>query len=655
LAKKRWWVFLAVLLLLVVGPPSRVWAQAQAQWTFMVYLDGDNDLEQFAVNNFLQMAAVGSDANINIVVQFDRWDNPAKDKRYGNWTTCKRFLVTQGMEPVEAQQLADLGEVDMGNPATLTDFINWATSSYPAANYALVLWDHGSGWDPGTKKLLQALKQATTKTEKKKLLEELKAAKRAQPAVKWICEDASHGTMLSLADVKNAISGAGTKVQLVGFDACLMGMVEMAYEIKDTGPGVMVGSEEIIPGNGWPYDTILAGLQSNPAWTARDLGSWIVDKYYEYYSITTPNNGGMTQSAIDLTQMNNLAGRITDFASAMRSSWDSDRPLIKTRAQDVMTAIQQAVIKKRHGLKNYPGAYGLAIYFPIYGFDSQYDSNNLDLANNTTWDEFLLDYLDHLGGSWIAVARDQSQYFEEFNNIDLYDFCDRLVKGTLERLRYTCVPAPYNFEDISQDPGATKLSIVGDDNFATVPPETDPPLAFVLPFDLPFFGGNHTDINVSANGALYFVPYKISFASQPIPSLGISGVNAFIAPFWDDLVPSAGGGVCYMVRGTAPDRRLIVQWQNVPHYIENTQTPKGVTFQVIFYERSPDILFQYKDVTFGNSLFDYGASATVGIQRNSFSGTQYSYHSPVLQNESALRFRLHPGRIIPVLQLLLLD
>jgi len=646
MAKRRFWALLAVLLVLVVGMHSRALAQAQAQWTFMVYLDGDNDLEQFAINNFLDMAKVGSDANINIVVQFDRWDNSAKDPRYGNWTKCYRFLVTPGMEPWP-EQGEDLGEVNMGNPGTLKDFINWAASTYPANNYALVLWDHGSGWDPGMKELLKALKLATTGAEKKKLLQELHAARRARPAVKWVCEDASHGTMLSLADVKDAINAAGTKVQLVGFDACLMGMVEMAYEIKDTGPGVMVGSEEVIPGNGWPYETILAGLKSNPAWTARDLGSWTVDKYYESYYET--NNGGMTQSAIDLTQMNNLAGRITDFASAMRSSWDSDRTLIKTRAQDVMTAIQQAVINERHGIKAFPGAHGLAIYFPIYGFDSQYDSNNLALANNTTWDEFLFDYLDHLGGSWIAVAREQSQYFEEYNNIDLYDFCDKLVKGQLERLRYTCTPAPYNFEDISQEQGAVKLSILDDDNFETFF------LSFTLPFDLAFFGRTHDEISISANGALYFVPNKISFASQPIPSLSFSGVNAFIAPFWDDLVPSKGGGVFIMVKGTAPYRRLIVQWENVPHYKENAWTPKGVTFQVIFYENSPDILCQYKDVTFGDPVFDYGASATVGIQRNSFSGTQYSYHSPVLKNESALRFRLYPGGIVPVLQLLLLD
>jgi hypothetical protein len=635
---KRVFAFLAVLLLLVVGVHSK--ALAQAQWTFMVYLDADNDLEEFGVNNFLDMALVGSDANINIVVQFDRWqDNPEKDPRFGGWTTCKRFLVTQGMEPVEAQQLADLGEVNMGNPATLTDFINWATSNYPATNYALVLWDHGSGWTPEEKKLMQALKLATTKAGKKKLLQELHAAKRARSAVKWVCEDASHGTMLSLADVKNAINAAGTKVHLVGFDACLMGMVEMAYEIKDTGPGVMVGSEETIPGPGWPYYTILSGLKGNSAWTARELGSWIVDKYFEAY------NQDQTQSALDLTQINNLAARITDFANAVRDSWNRDRTLIRDRAQSVMTAIQQAVINERHGIKNFPGAHGLAIYFPIINFDDRYSPKTLDLAGGTTWDEFLLDYLSQMKGSWIGLAREETQYFDDYNLIDLYDFCDKLVKGPLEGARYTCAPAPYNFEDISQS--GTEL-IIGDDGFTVL----------FLPFEWTFFGKPQGILSVSANGALYFVDdINISWANQPIPSVSTSGVNTFIAPFWDDLEPSAGGKIYWEVRGTAPNQRLLIQWQNVPHYdTETAPTPKGATFQAVLYEGKSDVLFQYKDVTFGNSYYDYGASATVGIQRNSFSGAQFSYHRPALKNESALLFRLkNPGSIVPALQPLLLD
>ena len=44
----------------------------QADWTFMVYLNGDNNTEASAVNDFLKMAHIGSTADVNVVVQFDR-------------------------------------------------------------------------------------------------------------------------------------------------------------------------------------------------------------------------------------------------------------------------------------------------------------------------------------------------------------------------------------------------------------------------------------------------------------------------------------------------------------------------------------------------------------------------------------------------------
>ena len=96
------------------------------EWTFMVYLDGDNNLEGAAIEDFLEMSSVGSSAgHVNIVVQFDRI--AGYDTSYDNWETCKRFHVTYNMTPTATNAVEDIGEVNMGDPATLTDFINWAT------------------------------------------------------------------------------------------------------------------------------------------------------------------------------------------------------------------------------------------------------------------------------------------------------------------------------------------------------------------------------------------------------------------------------------------------------------------------------------------------------------------------------------------------
>ena len=50
------------------------------------------------------------------------------------------------MEPLPANAVEDLGEVNMGDGKALGDFITWGIQQYPAKRYMLVIWDHGQGW-----------------------------------------------------------------------------------------------------------------------------------------------------------------------------------------------------------------------------------------------------------------------------------------------------------------------------------------------------------------------------------------------------------------------------------------------------------------------------------------------------------------------------
>ena len=114
-------------------------------WTFMVYLDADNNLEGAGIDDINEMEMVGSDSNINILVQIDRI--PGYDTSNGDWRDCKRYYVTKdySSSSIGSTEVGDLGEVNMGSSSTLSNFISWAKSNYPADNYALILWDHGSG------------------------------------------------------------------------------------------------------------------------------------------------------------------------------------------------------------------------------------------------------------------------------------------------------------------------------------------------------------------------------------------------------------------------------------------------------------------------------------------------------------------------------
>jgi hypothetical protein len=373
--------------------PSGAWALSD--WTFMVYLDGDNNLESAGIDDFLEMASVGSTADVKILVLFDRV--PGYNTEYGNWTDTRRGLVNAGDVP-NASWGTSMGELNMGDPQTLINFVEWGMQNFPATRYAVVLWDHGSGWH--------------------------KALTEDSLVFKGVCWDQTSGDdYLRMKEVRTAlqtIENDEEEPELVGFDACLMAMVEVAYEIRQHA-SVMVGSEEVEPGDGWPYNTILADLVGDPAMTASELGTTIVVRYFESYG----NN--WTQSAVNLALMDVLAAEIDSLAQTLRDDWNGDVVACINAAYQVMENIDLAVIAERHGA-SWPGSHGLAIYFPDNSgvFDPDYNGTTILFPGATRWEEFLQDYYLNMGGSWVQTSRLGSQEYSDWRHIDLYDFCENL-------------------------------------------------------------------------------------------------------------------------------------------------------------------------------------------------------------------------------------
>jgi hypothetical protein len=373
-----------------------------AYWTFLIYMDGDCNLEDAAIDDFLEMAAVGSDPNVNVVVVLDRI--PGYDTRFGNWTGTRVGIISSGDVPDTSWGI-NAGELNMGSPQTLKNFVEWGVTNYPASNYAVILWNHGDGWQKS-------------------------ADKEPVKAVCW--DDSSGGDCLYMKEVRQALEAIELSVgnpDLIGFDACLMGMVEVAYEIRGHA-SVMVGSEETEPWDGWPYTPILATLLTQPSMNPEQLGQVIVNRYYQSYG------NSETQAAADLTQMDALAAEIDSFAQTLRDDWNSGYSACVAAAQSLMAAINSAVIHERHG-SSWPGSHGLAIYFPRTAgqFDSDYNGSVILFPGATRWEEFLQDFYASMGGSWLATARAQTQQYDYPENIDLYNFCERLVLNAPDDLQ----------------------------------------------------------------------------------------------------------------------------------------------------------------------------------------------------------------------------
>ncbi|MCG2791447.1 MAG: clostripain-related cysteine peptidase [Actinomycetia bacterium] len=365
------------------------------EWTVMIYLDADNNLESDGIDDINEMEMVGSTADVNIVVQVDRI--PGYDTSNSNWTNTRRYYITQDSDPMQINsQLigSDLGELNMGDSQTLVDFASWAITEYPAKKYLLVIWNHGGGF-----------------------------RSPAYTAKDIACDDTSGGDKITMPELEYALSAIsaqmGKNIDIVGMDACLMAMTEVAYQIKDYAD-ILVASEENEPGDGWPYDTILSQLVSNPLMSPVQLAADIVDKYifsYPSYEVT--------QSAVDLSYIDALASQLSGMAlaimsdtltpknvyinAAYSSQYYGDPDFIdlydfcskvliysyNVQVKSIALSIQQTLISSVVINSNYngwsvSGSEGLSIYFPWYSGYNYVKYSTTNFAQDTFWDEMLL-------------------------------------------------------------------------------------------------------------------------------------------------------------------------------------------------------------------------------------------------------------------------
>jgi subtilisin family serine protease len=151
-------------------------------------------------------------------------------------------------------------------------------------------------------------------------------------------------------------------------------------------------------------------------------------------------------------------------------------------------------------------------------------------------------------------------------------------------------------------------------------------------FPVKFGTTSYTTVNVGSNGVLSFTNSITAFSNTQLPNASYTTV---VAPFWDDLYPTGADNVYWEVLGTAPNRELVIEWRNVRPYACRNDTPAPtVTFQVVLFEATNHVLFNYQDVIFGGNCanLDKGGSATIGVQVSTTDATQIGYNSQILSD-----------------------
>ncbi|MBF0544351.1 MAG: hypothetical protein HQM08_07955 [Candidatus Riflebacteria bacterium] len=355
-------------------------------WTILVYMCSDNDLEPYGQKNLQQMAKVGSSDFLNIVVLCDRKSAPAS-------------LIY--VEKNNLKVLKNLGPIDSGNIGTLVSFAKENIAAFPAEHYILELWGHGQGW----------------------------RSKPENPIFRWVSYDETSKTAISienlgkgLNEIKNFL---GKKIDVLAYDACLMQMVEVACSIRGNADYI-VGSEEVTPGDGLPYDVVFGNFK--PGMTPFDLCKMWVDSYVYYYahsedkytpatlSVLDDNNLGELQTSLEnfakiamegmFTQQIKTALAVTqrfylmenkdlgDFLSNLKKNITDPRFL--QAIANIENAYSKAVAYSNFNNNFMKNATGMAIYFPETkaAYDARYDLCAYGKKSN--WNAMLKDYLGKL-------------------------------------------------------------------------------------------------------------------------------------------------------------------------------------------------------------------------------------------------------------------
>lgn len=254
-------------------------------WSILVYMAADNNLETAAITDFIEMeASVLNTEEVSVFVLLDR--NPADDSSDSNWSGTKLFRLKTHRNDSSRNLLSeelvcpDLNlsldyerELDTSSGYVLSGALNFIQREFPAENYGLILWGHGSGF-------------------------------------KGFAYDETSKTYMTLDQLEGAISSsmAGKKLGFFGFDTCFGATAEVMYQIKDCAE-YAVGSEGLVKSAGWNYSNLMNVFERVDEKTPKAMAMAVLEQFKQSYE--SINNASC--SVINLAEVKTFVSVFDDY------------------------------------------------------------------------------------------------------------------------------------------------------------------------------------------------------------------------------------------------------------------------------------------------------------------------------------------------------
>ena len=272
-----------------------------------------------------------------------------------------------------------LEETSMAKASTLTDFIDTVYEDTDADCYSLVLWNHGAG-----------------------------------AVVGFGADENNNFDCMSTPDMIKAVTDSeliknGDYFEWMGFDACLMGMMEVADAFS---PYVhyMIASEETEPGFGWDYH-FLSNVDSAEDLYGEQVSKYIIDKYADFY------DSGVYQTdyvlaCYDLTKSANMVNSFEQFIAATQ--------------QDLSAGNYSEIAQKRDYTKSFGKVGGVSLYdcVDLYNFAQNFSNTHHEEASTlmNSIDDMVVYMSTNMGrtnGVSFYFPYSNKEYAQEW--IDIYE------------------------------------------------------------------------------------------------------------------------------------------------------------------------------------------------------------------------------------------